>query len=800
MIKFVNIFDNKKDVFVKTKEGMQVFENYPWHFFVDLKDAKSNKVFFQDLLDSGYVKDMKVEGEYVALYCPFLERDNVIRQLKTQGVKTYEDDLRPWQLFLVNEEVELETDQSILYFDIETDDRGVGIEPGRDPILSISAIGSDGREFYFSYRPEDKNGELKMLRKFVKTMSEYDIVSGWNSDSFDLVAIATRINGREGFFAGYNSILPRGKRIEFRCMVIEQGSKDLGGLDSVRRSGKYKTKPIDFNHLDLMQKYKEMHYRDTELIKKVRSFSLSAVSMATLNEDKVDLQGESIYKIWKERPDELRTYKMQDVRLLVKLYKALNISFQKLVEHQVCCARLNDYTSHGKIDIFALRGAKRLGKHLPSKPERVERDKRESAEGEPKGNEDSDYAGGFVFEPVKGFHTNVYALDYSSLYPSIIKTFNVSIDSFKGVTQWEEGMEFPEDTIIMPTGAMFARDEIGIIPSIIQFVLDSRNQIRHVDMKKMKKDSLEYQNAHYRQYAFKVLANSMYGIMGASFSRYYKRELAEGITLTGQYLIKMSAKWCEEHGYQIIYGDSDSLYLKKDGEVDLDKDAETLKVFIEELLRRLFNIKTCHLYMSSEGKFDRFLAIEKKKYAGIHPDGETKVMGLEVKKRDSLPQAAAWQQEVIDSFLIHGETDSRFYVSWVRACVNAVKNLSPKEITFQKRLSKEIEDYGGANKNGRAQPIPVHVKVAQWVKDNLDKMGQKDDKINLYSQGSYIEWIVTSSKDGIVGVHPLAFDGHFDIPYYVDACLAPSIRILTSVYPKIDWEEVISGKDLQRLF
>lgn len=799
MIKFVNIFDNKKDVFVKTKEGMQVFENYPWHFFVDLKDAKSNKVFFQDLLDSGYVKDMKVEGEYVALYCPFLERDNVIRQLKTQGVKTYEDDLRPWQLFLVDEDVELETDQSILFFDIETDDRGVGIEPGRDPILSISAIGSDEREFYFSYRPEDKNGELKMLRKFVKQMEEYDVVAGWHSEGFDLVAIATRINGREGIYSGYNSILPRGKKLMFSCMVIEQGAKDLGGLDSVRRLGKLKAKPLQFNHIDLMQKYKEMHYRDTELIKKVRSFSLSSVAMVTLNEDKVDLHGESIYKLWKERPDELKRYNMQDVRLLVKLDKALNISFQKLVEHQVCCARLNDYTSHGKIDVFALRGAKRLGKHLPSKPEKdpfADAKRRD----DDRGKEDSDYEGGFVFEPVKGFHTNVYALDYSSLYPSIIKTFNVSIDSFKGMTTWKEGMEFPKDTIVMPTGAMFSRDEIGIIPSIIQYVLDSRNQIRHVDMLKMKKDSLEYQNAHYRQYAFKVLANSMYGIMGASFSRYYKKELAEGITLTGQYLIKMSAKWFEERGFQIIYGDSDSLYLKKDGEVDADKYADELKIFIEESLRRDFNIKTCHLYMSSEGKFDRFLAIEKKKYAGIHPDGDIKIIGLEVKKRDALPRASAWQQELLDSFLIHGETDPRFYISWVRACVNAVKSLSPEEITFQKRLSKEIEDYGKENKNGRALPIPVHVKVAMWVKDNLDKMGPRDDKSNLYSQGSYISWIITGSKNGLTAVHPLAFDGHFDVPYYIDACLAPSIRILESVYPTVDWAEVITGKDKQRLF
>lgn len=784
MIKFINIWDDKSSVFVKTKEGITEVKEYPWYFCITLKDAKEHRDFMIELKRKEIVKNYKNDGEYVRVFTPYMDRDTAIHYMKSKKIQTFEDDLKPFQRFLVDEEVELDTEMSVLYFDIETSDLKKGINPGEEMILSIAAIGSDGERYFMTHTDDETSkGEISMLKKFVKLVDKYEIISGWNSEGFDLVAISKRCK----MFG-----------IEFSCWVNERTAQDLGGLDNVRRSGKYRARPMQFNHIDLMQKMKEMHYRDTELIKKVRSFSLSAVSQVILGEDKVDLDGKSMHYLWKNEPGLLMEYNFQDVQLLVKLDAKLNITKQKIIEHQVCCARINDYTSHGKIDVFGLRGAKKLGKRLPSKPDKEEFEEDyealdSTAEVDP-GNKSlkakGDYQGGYVFEPVTGLHKNVYIFDFQSLYPSIIKTFNVSIDSYVGY--WPPENARDPNHIIMPTGARFKRDSVGIIPSIIQDVLDQRNNIRHNIMKKLEKNSPEYMNWHYRQYAFKVLANSMYGIMGASFSRYFKREIAEGITLTGQDIIKHMWTWLEQRGFKPIYGDTDSLFLTHPDKVDTDKLVADIKVELDEYLVKSFNVPKNQIIMDFKGMYPKFIAADKKKYVGITEDGEIEMTGLEAKKRDTLPKAEQWQRELLDA-LLKNDYDLNYYIQWVKQRRDFITHrmLTLDEITFQKRLSKEIEDYGKIGKSGKPTPIPVHVKVAAYLKEN-EKAG--DSNINLYSQGSYIAYFVVESKKGIKALHPLQFKGDYDLDYYMNACLEPSLRVLRVVYPKYDWD---ASKSLQ---
>ena len=624
MVKFITLYDNKRDVIVKTKEGILTFENYNWYFCIEQKDAKQNREILKELKRVHYIEKFEVEGDYVKIFCHYLERERVLQNIKGNGIKTYEDDLKPFQRYLVDEDLELDVDQSVLYFDIETSDLKKGINPGEEQILSIAAIGSDKKKYYFVQ--DNSTDEKELLEGFLKLIPKYDILAGWNSEGFDLVAITKRCELHE---------------LRIPCWVAKRTAEDLGGLDNVRRMGQFRARPTQLlSSLDLMMKMKEMHYRDTELIKKVRSFSLSAVSKVILGRDKVDLKGQSIYYLWKDQPEKLKEYNFGDVQLLVDLDKKLNITRQKLIEHQVCCARLNDYTSHGKIDIFALKGAKKLGKRLPSKPDKVEDEpRRDDDRGKTKG----DYIGGFVFEPITGLYKDVYIFDFSSLYPSIIKTFNISIDSLADRSD--------ENAITLPTGIKFSRTEIGIIPSIIQDVVDQRNKIRHVDMKKVPKESFEYMNLHYRQYAFKVLANSMYGIMGAKFSRYYKRELAEGITLTGQYLLKYTWSWFKMKELTPIYGDSDSIFLVSDKKIETDELIKELNDHLRKHLTETFNIKDCQIQMDFKGLYPRFIMLDKKKYVGVNDSGEIEMTGVEAKKRDTLPKAEEWQRDILHMLL-----------------------------------------------------------------------------------------------------------------------------------------------------
>lgn len=777
--KFVNIWEENGQVFIKTKTGVEVVKP-EWYFCIRLKDAKKNRDYLADLQDQGAIKKFTVEGDWVRIYCSYDARFYTIGAVKGQ-METFEADLRLWQRYLVDERLELETDVSVLYFDIETDDTLPEISPGSERITSIAAIDNTGKEYFFY----SVKNEKRVLRPFVELIQQYDIISGWHSEGFDLVAIKRRCDLN---------------KIYFDCRITSWSSKDMGGLDNVRKTGKDRARPEKFNHIDLMQKIKEMHYRDTELIKKVRSFSLEAVSQAILGEGKIKHEGITMYDLARKYPNKLKEYNLQDVRLLKKLDDKLHVIQQKVIEHHICGARINDYTSHGKIDPFALRAARDLGERLPTRPDKEEIET-EFKEIDPDVSEDAergtkkkgDYAGGFVFDPETGVHENVHVFDFSSLYPSIIKTFNISIDSWLGPAK--KGAK----GIVTPTNQLFS-SKPGIIPQIIQQLLDSRDQIRHVEMKKVPKDSPEYWNLHYRQYSFKVLANSMYGIMGASFSRYYKRELAEGITLAGQHLIKTVWKWIEEMGHHPIYGDTDSLFIKFKKKADPEKLSKKIDERLQDYLAETFNANRGHLHLGYEATYERFVLVSKKKYAGVTAKKEWKMMGLEAKKRDTLPKAEEWQRELLNMLLIEGNVKLSNYFNWVQKLKKYVftGKLTKSDLTFQKRLSREVEGYGQVSqKTGRASPIPLHVKIAAKLKET--HTGSLD-KLNMFSAGSYIPYIVTKSAKGLDGVYAEHFKGDYDKDYYWSACYDPSKRILEQVFKEFDWNELMPKSEVEKKY
>lgn len=761
------------------------------------------------LKKQGYVTKIEKQGEWLKIYMPYnVERRKIIRFLEDQlKIQTYEGDLTMWQRWLTDTDIELETEQSVLYFDIETDDLKPGIIPGNEQITCIGAIGSDGKQFqFFGTDPSD---ERRILLDFKRVLNRYDILTGWNSETFDLVAVAERcqIHG-----------------IEFGCKVSTWAKAGKGGLTGVRVAGKMRARPLTFNHIDMMMKVKEMHYRDTELIKRVRSFSLASVAKEFLPKEfwKIDTGDISMYDLSRKFPERMKEYNMRDIEILVELDKKLSIIKQKIIEQHVCNARINDYTSHGKIDPFALRWARKLGQHLYTRPkfgmrEGEEHDQINDATAEDKAIEAADlgyhrdddkedkagaikgdYAGGYVFEPTKGLHRNIYVFDFQSLYPSIIKTFNVSIDAYLGTVKEigaDKGITLPiRDE---SKRAVFSSSQKGIIPTIIQDVLDQRNRIRFVVMPKLKKDSPEYWNWHYRQYAFKVLANSMYGVMGAGFSRYFKREIAEGITLTGQTVIKTMAKWMEKQGFEVIYGDSDSLFVKINREVDIEKMQKAMKIYLDE------SLKDCHIQESSmqmdfEKKFERFVMVAKKKYVGQAKDGSRKTSGLELKKRDTLPKAEEWQKWLIETLLNKKTINKQFFLDEVKRWKKVVYSgkLKKEEILFQKRLSQEIDEYGTKevidgktgqpkrNKQGevRIVPIPVHARVALALKERFK--GSKG-KENLWEAGSYVPYIITGSKKNLEAVWAEDFkEGGYDKDYYWEMCYGPSQRVLQAVFNK----------------
>src|SRR5207249_1696715 len=224
--------------------------------------------------------------------------------------------------------------------------------------------------------------------------------------------------------------------------------------------------------------------------------------------------------------------------------------------------------------------------------------------------EDASIVGGLVLDSVPGLYRNILVFDFKSLYPSLIRTFN--IDPLTFVAADAAGV-----ALRTPGGAAFRRDEAGILPGLVARLGAERAAAR------ARGDEVAAQ-------AIKILMNSLFGVLGSPASRLFSPAVANAITTAGQHVIRLAAGAVERRGHRVIYGDTDSLFVDV-GEPDTARAAgraEALRDGIGQdvaaALTREFGC-TSHLELEFEKVYARFFMPEirggatgsKKRYAGL---------------------------------------------------------------------------------------------------------------------------------------------------------------------------------------
>lgn len=725
----------------------EVIENYQWYFIIKTEDAAAVRQSCEHLINKMVKED---NPEWTRVYCQNKnysrfkrergEEDakmRILMELKDAGVQTYEADLSTYQRYMIDEDVEMGQKFVTLYFDIETDDRGNGIEIGRDQIISFAAYDPITKKTYY----KSTDNERGLIKAMLKLFGKYDVIIGWNSDGFDIPYIRARARYHELWDELYL----------------------LMGVQS----------------LDLLTKFQETYGRDTEMVKKFRSFKLNDVATYFLGIGKIPRY--STWEMFVNEPEKLKDYNIRDVQLLDQLEEKTGIVDLSIIKAHICGARLNEKTSGRVLDQFIVRAANKRGVHYKS----VLRNVVDEAE-----KFTASYVGGHVFTPMVGRHTHVHAFDFSSLYPSIIRTFNVSPETFHG--KWESGLIEEEgngpftrvaeaqslgEDIGTPTNVRYA-GERGVIPSLIHELVVIRNKIRKEDMPKLDPNSFEFKNLDKKQYVYKILANSMYGIIGAPLFRYYHHAMAESITRTGHFLVKHASEWFNQKGYATIYGDTDSIFVKIDDGTDPQALADELKEVQAELLKKEFNIRESFMVMDYEKSFDKFLITGKKKYTGVLSDGKFVLTGFEAKKRDTIKIAAEAQMHLFD-MIVKGDEDLDTVKSWLETLKAKVLSgeVEPEEITIYKKLTKDPKEFVAFKKGGK---LPAHAQVYLDSKDKLH---------GGLAVGQYIPFIATVGKP-LEGVHPELWDGTCDYTYYWNTRVYAILkRVLDVAFPDEDWDQ-----------
>jgi DNA polymerase I len=642
----------------------------------------------------------------------------------------------------------------VLSFDIETYNPSMNIEPKKNPIIML-AFYSDNYKKVFVWKKfktdldyvEFVGSEAELIEKFKETIEAFkpDILTGYFSDGFDLPYIKTRAE-------------------KYKI------SLDLG-LDyselSVTRKNVVKASIKGIVHLDIFKFIRKIMGSTME----TESYNLNSVAVELLDEAKHEVNLDELSGIWDNDAEKLEKfcqYNLNDSMLTYKLTQKMMPTIAELVK--IVGLTIYDINRMGfsqLVEWFLLRQTPNFNEIAPNKPNYNEIQSRRM----------QTYKGAFVYEPKPGLYNNIVVFDYRSLYPTIIGSHNISLGTLnceccKGTARVTPGGE----------NYWFCTKTKGFIPTLIEDLITRRMRIKEII-----KESYDekYALLDARQNSLKLLANSFYGYLGFFGARWYSIECAKATTAWGRFYIQDVIKKAETEGFEVLYSDTDSVFLALGG-----KTKEDVTKFAEKINRELPGL----MELEYEGFYPAGIFVSakmgafgaKKKYALLLESGTLKIRGFETVRRNWSFIAKETQEKVLE--IILRENNKEKALEYVKKVIAKLKN---KEIPIEKliihtQLQKEISDYSS---------IGPHVAAAQRLINKGAKIGT----------GSLIKFVVTSGSDIIrnrVKLPEEVSEGDYDADYYINNQVVPAVDKIFEVlgYTKEDLLSHSGQKKLERFF
>jgi len=685
-------------IFGKEKEVFKVYAKHPQHV------PKLRETFSQ----FAEVREADI---------PFVYRYLIDKDLASfDGIKMkceeadFGSSLRSYKVFDVKrEEREGFPEVSILAFDCEMLAEMGMPDPKKDPIIVISVKSGEYENII------NGDDEKAVIREFIEVLKEIDpdIIVGYNQDNFDWPYLK--------------------KRATFHGIKLDIGRD---GTELTIRGGRPRIAGrLNVDLYDIAMRTIDVKIKTLE---NIAEFLGRKVEIA-------DIEAKDISKHWnKGNREAVIRYSRQDVMhtyFIAEELLPMHYELSKMIR-----VPLDDVTRMGRgkqVDWLLLSEAYKLRELAPNPTEFSQ-----------------SYEGAFVLEPERGLHENVVCLDFASMYPSIMISFNISPDTLS-----RENC----DCFVAPeVGHRFLKKPDGFFKRILRMLIERRREIKR-QMKELDYSSPQYLLLNIKQETLKILTNSFYGYTGWGMARWYCRECAEATTAWGRHFIKTSAKMAEDMGFEVLYGDTDSIFIKKDG-MDLSK----LKKEVDELIGKLS--KELPIQIEIDEFYRTIFFVEKKRYAGYTDSGRIIVKGLEVRRGDWCELAKKVQKSVIEIILKEKNIDR---------AVNLVKDVIDKIRRGEFGIDEYIIYKSLTRKPSRYESVQAHVKAAM----KAEKKGLQ------YAVGSKVGYVVTKGS-GNVGDRAFpsdlieSFDGEtivdgdrnvyrLDREYYINNQIIPSVmRIL----------------------
>lgn len=652
------------------------------------------------------------------------QREAAAAALAGAGVRTYEADLRPEDAWRIDRRIhaairlegpwrpgrrvarvyrnpEIIADEthaalSLCSLDIETSVAGGDVRAAalvqRDPaagtasreVLFVGDLGAD--PLIRSY--PDERALLAALRDRLIALDP-DVITGWNVVEFDMAVLARRFRACGlpmdlGRADDPVVVLERARAVEGRALaarVLMRGRQVWDAARLVRGSGE--------------------RYDD---------YTLETVAQAVLGEGKAitlapgERRVDALERTWRQDPRAYCLYCLRDAELVLAILERTGLYDLSLRRCELTGISLDRaWTSIATFEHLYTEALHERGRVAPTR----------GVDALPLGPA----PGGAILEPVPGLHRDVLVFDFRSLYPSIIRTFNIDPLSHAEATSGPlarraaspagEGSERaggPSALICAPNGACFAR-EPGILPALLDRFFESRAAARQ-------------RGDEVASFVYKIIMNSFYGVLGAGGCRFAGSALAGAVTSLGQHLLGWCRSLLERHGLRVLYGDTDSLFVTPERR-SLSAD-EVLHLVNTELARycRMHFAVASHLELELDRSYSHLFLPRirggptargrAKGYAGrigSGPEaGRIEVKGMEAARTDWTQLARRFQLALLDLlFQGKGGEEARELVAGIVAEMRAGR--LDAELVYRKRLRKPVAEYTASQ--------PPHVRAAQ---------------------------------------------------------------------------------------
>lgn len=650
--------------------------------------------------------------------------------------KTFQDHITQWAN-LLNQPIPKIRRVS---FDIE-----VEAETGRIPdpkiadkkVTAVGFCGSDGlREVFVLRRARvgeganeipadvkvtffDEDKEADMIRSAFDVITSYPFVITFNGDDFDMPYM-------------YNRAERLGIELRDIPLIMMRDSATL-------KQGV---------HIDLYRAFSNRSFQIYAFSHKYNDFSLNSIAEGLIDESKIEYDGDlndlSMY--------ELANYCFNDARITEKLTSFNNDLLMNLLVVITRIGRMpiDDISRMGVSQWIRSLFYYEHRAHNFLIPRRDELEQKSVAASTEAVIKDKKYRGGLVVEPKEGIHFNVFVMDFASLYPSIIKVRNLSYETVRCTHDECKNNMIPETT------HWVCKKRDGVTAILIGSLRDLR--VNYYKSLSKNPTLSEDQKQLYTvvSQALKVILNASYGVMGAEIFPLYCLPVAEATTAFGRFTILETIEKCKSIGIEVLYSDTDSLFLKGPTKDQIQK--------IVSWAKDEFGVD---LDLDKEYRYVVF-SNRKKNYLGVQKDGKVDVKGLTGKKSHTPPFIRNLFYEIL-GILSNVQTEADFAQSKQKIgemISQYAKRLKARQIplndlAFNVMISKAPSEY--------VKTVPQHIRAAKLLEATRE-----------IKKGDIISYVKIINKPGVKPVE-MARPDEIDSAKYMEFMESTFDQILSSM-------------------